>query len=257
MKPVERRRLGLGAAAFLAATSATCFARGEKRQAHNFGVAAAAAFLGPTLWRNCTWWGPVTKKFPTRRKEVWLTIDDGPDADETPAVLNVLEAFGAKATFFCIGRRAAAMPDLARAVIESGHEVQNHTFSHPAFSFWAASPRRAADEIRSGSEAIEQATGKKPGLFRAPAGLANAFVHAAAERANLKMIGWSAAGRDGIAHDPEKVLGRILRGVGPGDIILLHENRLAGMTPGQRARTLEKLLAGLQCLGLQTTIPAL
>ncbi|MBJ7392166.1 MAG: polysaccharide deacetylase family protein [Chthoniobacterales bacterium] len=257
MKPEERRRAGLCASTLLAVASASCFGSGDKRRAHRLGAAAAAVFLGPTLVRNCAWWGPVATTFAAREREVWLTIDDGPDPDETPRILDTLRAFKARATFFCIGQRVAMNPALARAVVDGGHDVQNHTFSHPAFTFWAALPRRAAEEIRAGSEAIRHATGKQPDLFRAPAGLANAFVHAAAERAKLKMIGWSAAGNDGIAHDREKVLRRILGNARPGSIILLHENRLAGLAPGERARTLEKLIAGLDGLRLCPVIPGL
>lgn len=255
MTPTERRRLGFGATALLTAASAIYFARGKRGQGHRFSIAAASCLLGPTLVRNCSWWGPVMKTFPTRRKEVWLTIDDGPDSDETPSVLEILGKFGAKATFFCIGRRVSARPELVREVVGAGHRVQNHTFSHPSFCYWAAAPKYAAAEIRAGSEAIEEASGKRPHLFRAPAGLANPFVHAAAEREGLRMIGWRVAGLDGIIHQPDKVIERILRTVGPGDIILMHENRLPGMSRGQRARTLESVLLGLADLGLKTTIP--
>lgn len=255
MRPVTRRRLGLATAGALAGAAAAEFTRGHGAQAHRFGAAAAGVFLIPTLLRNCGWWGPVMTTFPARKREVWLTIDDGPDPEETPRILDVLYEFGARATFFSIGRRVAAQPALARAVIEAGHDVQNHTFSHPAFTFWAALPDRVRAEIRQGSQAILEATGKQPRFFRAPAGLANCFVHAAAADEGLRLIGWSAAGRDGVAHNPDQALRHILCGVRPGCIILLHENRLPGMAPGQRAETLRRLLSGLQKRQLQTLLP--
>ena len=255
MKPRERRRLGLVTAGALAGAAVAEFARGNGARAHGFGAAAAGVFLVPTLRRNGGWWGPVMTTFPTREREVWLTIDDGPDPEETPRILEVLREFGARATFFCIGRRVAARPGLASAVIEAGHDVQNHTFSHPAFTFWSALPRRARTEIRRGSQAIREATGKQPCLFRAPAGLANAFMHAVAADEKLRLVGWSAAGRDGVHHHPDRVLRRILDRVRPGCIILLHENQLSGMAPGQRAATLQRLLVELENRRLRTVIP--
>ena len=256
MKPEERRRLGLATAGALAGAAAAEFARGNGARAHRFGAAAAGVVLVPTLLRNCGWWGPVMTTFPTRRREVWLTIDDGPDPEETPRVLDVLREFGARATFFSIGRQVAARPDLTRAVADAGHDVQNHTFSHPAFTFWSAFPRRVQSEIRRGSQAIREATGKKPCLFRVPVGLANCFVHAAAANEKLRLIGWSAAGQDGVDHDPGRALRRILGRVRPGCIVLLHENRLPGMASGQRAATLHRLLAELEARQLKTVIPA-
>jgi peptidoglycan/xylan/chitin deacetylase (PgdA/CDA1 family) len=255
MNPRERRRLGLVTAGALAGAAVAEFARGNGARAHGFGAAAAGVFLVPTLRRNGGWWGPVMTTFPTREREVWLTIDDGPDREETPRILEVLREFRARATFFCIGRRVALRPGLARAVIEAGHDVQNHTYSHPALTFWAAWPSRVQTEIRRGSQAIHEATGKQPCLFRAPAGLANAFVHTTVANEKLKLVGWSAAGRDGVRHDPDRALCRILGRVRPGSIILLHENRLTGMAPGQRAATLRRLLAELENRRLRTVIP--
>ncbi len=257
MKAEERQRLGLATSAFFAAAATALFLQGKRRSAHRFGAISAGAFLVPTLIRNCAWWGPVTKRFPASGREVWLTIDDGPDPDETPRVLDVLRSFGARATFFCIGQRVNERPDLARAAKDAGHTVENHTYSHPAFSFWAAPPRWAAEEIRRGSQAIREATGEDPTLFRAPAGLANAFVHRQAQRAKLRMVGWSASGHDGIAHDPHRTVQGILTAAVPGSIILMHENRLPGMRPGQRSETLGGVLAGLERLGLRTIIPDL
>jgi peptidoglycan/xylan/chitin deacetylase (PgdA/CDA1 family) len=86
-------------------------------------------------------------------------------------------------------------------------------------------------------------------------GFANPFVHAAAQRAGMKVLGWSSAGWDGIAHDPEKVVSRILSELSPGAIILLHDGILKGMAPGFRAETLENLLIRLKSEGYETTIP--
>jgi len=257
VKPAMRRRLGLGVSAFFTAVSMMKLARREGREAQRWSMVSAAAFLIPTLTRNASWWGPVIKTFTTSKKEVWLTLDDGPDAEETPRILDVLHAFQARATFFCIGQRVVERPELVRAMIEAGHDVQNHTFSHPAFSFWAATPRRVREEMWRGSEVLRAVTGRIPTLFRAPAGLANAFVHEVATCMKLRMVGWSVGGHDGISHDPNRVLRRILRRVQSGDIILLHENRLLGMPVGQRAKTLEKLLMGFEQCQLRTIIPEL
>lgn len=246
MKPALRRCLGLGVSAVFAGAAAGRLARGQWGAAHRRGLTAAAAFLGPTLVRNARWWGPVTTQFSTKKREVWLTLDDGPDPEETPRILEVLKAFQVQATFFCIGCRVEAWPALARAIVEAGHDVQNHTFSHPAFSFWAAPPGRAQREIRRGSAAIYAATGQWPTLFRTPAGLANPFVHEAAASQNLRMTGWSAAGQDGIRHDPDRVVSRIGASARPGGIVLLHENLLPGMRPGQRAATLARVLEELE-----------
>ena len=97
----------------------------------------------PGIWRNCRIFGAVQTSYTATEKELWLTIDDGPEPLQTPAVLDVLKSSGVRATFFVIGRKVRAHPDLCRRMIEEGHSVQNHTESHPAGTFWATLPARA------------------------------------------------------------------------------------------------------------------
>lgn len=223
--------------------------------AHGLALAGSAAILLPTLIRNCPWYGPVITRFPTSRREVWLTIDDGPDPFETPGVLDVLARHGAVATFFGIGERILRHLDLVTAMVGAGHRLENHTQTHPAASFWAATPDRAAREIRQCAAAILEKTGTASTLFRVPVGLANPFVHAAVEAAGLRMTGWSAAGLDGVPHDPVRVVERIMRSVRPGSIILIHEGSLPGMKAGTRGRTLRLLLQRLDEEGYKTCLP--
>ncbi|MEO5719698.1 MAG: polysaccharide deacetylase family protein, partial [Chthoniobacterales bacterium] len=103
--------------------------------------------LFPTLVANCQWLGPVVTRFETREREVWLTIDDGPDPIHTPRLLEILQRFDARATFFVIGERAARFPNELNAIRAAGHEIANHTFSHPSATFWCLPPRRIASEI--------------------------------------------------------------------------------------------------------------
>ena len=114
-------------------------------------------------------------RFETPRREVWLTIDDGPDPVHTPKMLALLRDFEAKATFFVIGQRAAQFPDLVKAIRDAGHEVANHTATHPSASFWAFTPRQIAREI------------DQPGLaascFRTPGG-AEEFLGASRARSS-------------------------------------------------------------------------
>lgn len=253
--PHLRRQLTFAAMGALAGSALARIMRGNPGRAHDLALASSTLFLAPTLIRNCPWYGDVITRFPTNNKEVWLTIDDGPDPQNTPEILDVLQRHQARATFFVIGRKVMKYPDLARSVVEAGHDLQNHTYSHSACSFWSASPKVAGREILLGSAAIQTVTRTHPSLFRAPAGLANPFVHDAAEKAGLSLIGWTASGNDGIPHDPDRVLSRVLRRLRPGAIILLHEGPLIGMTPGTRARTLDRLLSQLDSRGYRTVRP--
>lgn len=251
----QRRKLTLGAAGILAADAVAALRSGRWMRAHHLAFGSSALLLAPTLVRNCGWFGPVINGFATDRREIWLTIDDGPDPGNTPGILDVLGQHGARAVFFAIGERVRRWPELARRIVAEGHQMQNHTQSHPARTFWAAGPWRVAREIRMGSEAIFQATGMQPAFFRAPAGLANPFVHAAVEKDGLRMMGWSATGFDGVAHCPDRVLRKILARVRPGAIVLLHENQLPCMKADARARTLDRLLRELRHRGFRTALP--
>jgi peptidoglycan/xylan/chitin deacetylase (PgdA/CDA1 family) len=258
LKPKWRRNLTLGASCILGCEA---LRRGVLLEDPNLGIPlgwlSAASLLTPTLIKNCQWFGPVLSQFPAQGRQVWLTIDDGPDPQDTPEILDVLARHEAHATFFCIGKKILRWPLLTEQVSKAGHSVQCHTFNHPAGSFWAALPRRARREIQLGVEAVRSATEISPTQIRMPAGLGNLFVHAAAEEAGLQMIGWSASGLDGIAHIPEKVIARIFSALKPGCIILLHEGPLFGLRPGTRARTLEKVLRGLKERGYETVKPIL
>ncbi len=255
MRADLRRKITLGFAATAASAALVQVLRRRPRAAHRCGMLAAASFLAPTLVPNCPWNGPVMRRLSTDKREFWLTIDDGPDPQDTPEILDVLDRHGARASFFAIGRKVWRYPEAARAVIAAGHDLQNHTWSHPAASFWAATPACARQEISAANDAIREVTKQNPRFFRAPAGLANPFVHAAAQHAGLRMAGWSVRGYDGVAHQPERVVQAIMQGLRPGSIVLLHEGPLPGLRPGTRARTLEKLLGRCSQLGYRTVLP--
>lgn len=258
LNPKWRRNLTLGASCLLGCEALRHGLHSQDASlAFSLGGLSAVPLLLPSLVRNCQWFGPVVTRFSAEGRQVWLTIDDGPDPHDTPEILDVLARYDARASFFSIGKKISRWPFLADAVRRAGHPVQCHTFTHPAKSFWAALPRRACREIQQGVEAVQASTGVPPTQLRAPAGLGNLFVHAAAEAAGLKMIGWSASGLDGITHVPERVVERIFSALKPGSIILLHEGPLFGLKPGTRARTLESVVKGLKKRGYETVIPAL
>jgi peptidoglycan/xylan/chitin deacetylase (PgdA/CDA1 family) len=200
----------------------------------------------PCIVRNSSWFGPVETHFAATGPQLRLTIDDGPDPRQTSQILDLLARKKVRAEFFVIGKKAAAHPELCRRMRDEGHLVQNHTFSHPSASFWAAGPRRACREIARCSAAIREATGCEPTRFRAPVGMANPFVHLAARELGLKLTGWSASGNDGVPHDPARVVRKITTALQPGGIVLLHDSHLPGMPEGQRACTLEALLASVR-----------
>src|SRR5689334_11573276 len=144
--------------------------------------------LYPTLVANSQCWGRVVTHFETGHREIWLTIDDGPDSVHTPQMLALLHEFEASATFFVIGKRAAQFPNLIKAIRDAGHDVANHTATHPSANFWAFTPGQIAREI----DQVDLTTS----CFRSPAGLKNFWVHPTLAQRHLELIGWSRRGLD-------------------------------------------------------------
>jgi peptidoglycan/xylan/chitin deacetylase (PgdA/CDA1 family) len=180
-----------------------------------------AFVLYPTLRANAQWLGPVITCFEATEPEVWLTIDDGPGED-THAILDLLDARGAKATFFCKGVLAEQHPELLRAMA-TRQSVGNHSYSHPSGSFWALPPGRIRVEIERANEVMRAITGRTPRWFRAPVGMKNPFVHPLLSETKQPLIGWSARGFDTQSSDPAAIAARVLRGARPGAIVLMHQ----------------------------------
>jgi peptidoglycan/xylan/chitin deacetylase (PgdA/CDA1 family) len=203
--------------------------------------------LFPTLVANCQWWGPVITSFETAQREIWLTIDDGPDPIHTPRMLALLDRFHAQATFFVIGERALKFPAELAQIRAAGHQVANHTFSHPSGSFWALPSSRIAAEIDRCPETSE--------FFRAPAGLKNFCLHPLLARRGMRLIGWTVRGLDTLSRDPEKVAERIRKALKPGAIVLLHEGRRTARAPDFHPRCLELTLSALTTANYRCILP--
>lgn len=194
----------------------------------------------------------VHRRFRTARREVWLTIDDGPDPEDTPRILERLAAHGARATFFVIGENAARHPELVRAIAAAGHEVAHHTHTHPLGMFWCASPARVARELDAGLAALREA-GVRPTRFRPPAGIKSLWLAPALRARGLTCVGWSARGLERRPGDAGTVADRVLRRLAPGAILLLHEGP---RVPGPiRVEGVRRVLARLRDEGYQCVVP--
>ena len=182
-----------------------------------------------------------------------LTLDDGPDPEITPRVLELLARYGARATFFCIGERVEAHRALARELVAGGHGIENHSQRHlPYFSLLG--PRRLRGEIERAQQSIAAVSGEAPRFFRAPAGLRNPFLDPILQRLGLQLASWTRRGFDTVERRPERVLGALTRGLGPGDILLLHDGHAARTGAGAPVvlEVLPRLLAALADAGLTT-----
>jgi len=188
---------------------------------------------GAGLWPRSRLLGPNVTRLPRAAgPAVALTIDDGPDPEVTPAVLGLLAAHGAHATFFCVGERVRRHPELARAIRAAGHELANHT-EHHSMRFSLFGPRAVAAEVRQAQETLRAVTGETSRFFRAPAGLRNPFLEGVLARENLRLVSWTRRGFDTVTRDPARVLTRLLRRLEGGDILLLHDGHAARTASGQ------------------------
>lgn len=166
--------------------------------------------------------GRVFTRFATDRRELWLTIDDGPDPDDTPKILDLLDRHGAKVTFFVIGERAARWPELVREIVRRGHEIGHHTHTHPARSFWCASPRRLNAELDLALGKLSE-IGVRPRWFRAPVGIKNLILSPALAARDLQCVGWTIRSGDCRSRSPAALVAANTERLRPGAIVLLHE----------------------------------
>jgi peptidoglycan/xylan/chitin deacetylase (PgdA/CDA1 family) len=210
-------------------------------------VANHALLTAAGLWPRSDWLGPNVTRLPAAaaaRGEVAITIDDGPDPTVTPAVLDQLDAAGARATFFCIAARAAEQPALLREIVRRGHAVQNHSHVH-RHHFSLLGPAGFAREIGRAQQLLADLSGQAPHCFRAPAGLRNPLLDPVLHRLGLHLVSWTRRGFDTRVGDPARVLQRLASGLAGGDILLLHDGH-ARAAPSGRAVVLDVLPALLQ-----------
>jgi peptidoglycan/xylan/chitin deacetylase (PgdA/CDA1 family) len=202
-----------------------------------------------TLTPRGQWAGPnLVRLPPDGRNEVALTFDDGPDPAVTPRVLDLLDQAGARATFFCIGRRAAAHPELVAEIVHRGHRVENHTWSHPNLFACYLTPALRR-EVERAQDILERTGGRRPRLFRAPAGFRNPLLDQVLHRAGLHLVSWTRRGFDALEKDPAAITRRLLDGLAAGDILLLHDG--SALSGGGNPVVLEVLPRVLEALAEQ------
>jgi peptidoglycan/xylan/chitin deacetylase (PgdA/CDA1 family) len=222
----------------------------------NHGLLGAAG-----MWPRSRLLGPNWTRLPdaaAARGEVALTFDDGPDTGVTPAVLELLDRHGAKASFFCIGERALRHPGLCRELAERGNSVENHSFRHRN-SFACSGYRGFLRELAAAQEALSELAGRSPRFFRAPFGLRNPLLDPALARLDLRLASWTRRGFDTRERDPDTVLRRLVRNLAPGDILLLHDGNSARTAEGRPVvlEVLPRLLDVLAARGLKpVALPA-
>jgi peptidoglycan/xylan/chitin deacetylase (PgdA/CDA1 family) len=185
---------------------------------------------------------------------VALTFDDGPDPATTRRVLDLLESKGARASFFCVGRKAERHPTLVEEIARRGHRVENHSFSH-SNGFCMLPPGAMGRDIDRAQSLLARLAGRRPCYFRAPAGLRSPWLDGLLRARGLTLVSWTRRGLDTIARRPESVTARLLHDLAAGDILVLHDGG-HGAAPGAAPRfvgleALPRLLDEVAAAGLR------
>ncbi|UTR10694.1 polysaccharide deacetylase family protein [Evansella sp. LMS18] len=199
----------------------------------------------------------VVLRGPETENKVALTFDDGPDPRFTPQILDVLSEYGVQATFFVMGARAEANPELTRRIIDEGHIVGNHTYFHPNL-VEEGDVATLRTEVSRTEDALADIIGYRTKLFRAPYGfLYNELVEALGEM-DYTVVGWSVDSLDWRERPAEETAYNVISNSGQGSVILMHDG---AESDGDRTGTVEALrqiIPALQEQGLEfVTIPEL
>jgi peptidoglycan/xylan/chitin deacetylase (PgdA/CDA1 family) len=208
-----------------------------------YGLGApSATLLGPALARDAF--------SPGGPSQVALTFDDGPSVPYTGQVLDILRKNHIHATFFLCGANAERYPDLVRRIKAEGHEIGNHTYSHPYL--YLMDRDKIAEEIDRTQDVIQKISGRRPRLFRPPFGVRWFSLWPLLRERGLTMVLWSIRGYDGDLGAPA-IAQRTLSQLQPGGIILLHDG-FETHAPGQvdrsaTVRALPAIISGIRRAG--------
>jgi len=219
-------------------------------------VAANHLVLGAVgLWPRSTMLGPNITRLPPAaiaRNEIAITFDDGPDADVTPRVLDILDAHGVRASFFCIAERAAQQPEVCREIARRGHAVENHSRKH-TIGFALRGLGGIRREIAAAQSDLAAITGRRPRFFRAPAGIRNPFLDPVLHDLGLPLVSWTRRGFDTRERDVDLVFAKLVEKLQAGDILLLHDGHSARTASGEPVvlEVLPRLLRSAQSMGLR------
>ena len=168
-----------------------------------------AAYVGKTILNN-----PKVDE-----RVVALTFDDGPSPYTTPAVLDALKKYKAKATFFVVGQMVSHRESLLKRMVDEGHVVGNHSFSHP----YHPPEAKAKYELKLTNQLIYKAIGAYPTLFRPPGGVMDSWTAKIAKANGLASVIWTGSSADTATKDPNVVYNNVVAAAHPGAIILMHD----------------------------------
>jgi peptidoglycan-N-acetylglucosamine deacetylase len=174
---------------------------------------------------------------------IYLTFDDGPDPDWTPQILDLLAQAQMQATFFAIGRQVQRTPQLARRILEAGHALGNHTYSHK--HPWLLTPAAARSEVRDGATAVSDATGQAARWFRPPHGRRRGCMTDEAQRQGERVVMWDISAVDWGPFGARTQIEKRLERVRANDIVLMHDGRNRRNRPDQLLQALPAFLDGL------------
>ena len=153
--------------------------------------------------------------------DIALTFDDGPHPIKTPKILDILKEYGVKATFFTIGQNVEYYPEAAKRILSEGHEIGNHTQTHPHLK--KTERELLVTELESCERSIKNVIGYTTSVFRPPEGVVDDDVKAIASDMGYSVILWSVDTRDWAGTPSEKIVSTVLESISPGDIILMHD----------------------------------
>jgi peptidoglycan/xylan/chitin deacetylase (PgdA/CDA1 family) len=199
---------------------------------------------------TATWFGPIVSHGPARGNEVALTFDDGPNVNDTLAIAHLLDAYGAKGTFFTVGKALAKRPDISRALMADGQLLGNHSYHHDQWRW--LDPRYP--ELERTQRVFKQNLGVCPAFYRPPHGEHTPFMSWVLHNNHMTMVGWDSSGADWATTNERAVARRILKSVHPGSIIVLHDGLDGDLTADRSVvlRALPTILRGLAARGLHS-----
>lgn len=181
--------------------------------------------------------------------QIALTFDDGPDRSFTPQILDVLKKHHVKATFFLMGSRASALPEITRRIDAEGHEIGNHTYWHPNLAKGSVAAMRW--EVTQTENVLQNILGYRPRLFRAPYGILNQDLVRELGRMNYRVVGWNVDSLDWRQLKADEVERNVLGNVHPGAIILMHSAGNWNQDLSGGVQALDRIIPRLQQSGLK------